>query len=522
MKNLEIQKVRRIENETGLLCYDDCIATIAGYFSCSYELMYLGGYSITGQSGNKKFASQYRIYLKDQYKNLEQYHGLYFTECTLLSDKVEELRNELKKQKPCLIIFDPYWCPWDLGFQKYTNLRGHSFFVVEEKGNSFVCVDPYFNKNAIEISKEHFVKGVRKIMQCNRKQSNVYMDSEIFSNVKKMFEGLYENKYFESLTNLAYDIEYSDNIFNEIVSSGEFWYSPIIVLFLLINQSMQSMALVIEYILRRFGNKYPVLIGVDRKIWNIAIQWKQVRKLIIKLYFMKKSDEELKKKIVERMRDIILKFEEESTKIIEFERTSMMVRHVANDTLSQNMPQSMSVKLDTYFNNKAFLQVSDLKKNKVNVDFSSIGNCYVADAIDVSFFGKKNRNINLDRILSPSYDNVACNGQRIMLPDAIYKKILLIGAAEFGNSIDILTIQTKIGDTIEIEIQFTDYIYKPQFNEKIFWAGKGIHKLENKYEWMQETLYLFEKEYDIPRETISSITLPINPSIHIFAINLVN
>ena len=38
---LSICKVKRIERETGLMCLDDCIATVAEYYHCGYEMFYV-------------------------------------------------------------------------------------------------------------------------------------------------------------------------------------------------------------------------------------------------------------------------------------------------------------------------------------------------------------------------------------------------------------------------------------------------------------------------------------------------
>lgn len=41
------------------------------------------------------------------------------------------------------------------------------------------------------------------------------------------------------------------------------------------------------------------------------------------------------------------------------------------------------------------------------------------------------------------------------------------------------------------------------------------------YKGLQEVLYLYQQEYDMPAGEVSEILLPINPSIHIFAITIV-
>ncbi len=79
-------------------------------------------------------------------------------------------------------------------------------------------------------------------------------------------------------------------------------------------------------------------------------------------------------------------------------------------------------------------------------------------------------------------------------------------------------------DILQLEVGFTDYILLPQNGEKVIWRGKGIcKKTDNKsdMELMKEELYLMEKTYEIGFDQyINKIILPINPSIHIFAVTL--
>ena len=55
MIDITIKKVKRIEKETSLFCLDDCIATLAGYYQCDYEMMYIGGYQVSRQQGGQDF-----------------------------------------------------------------------------------------------------------------------------------------------------------------------------------------------------------------------------------------------------------------------------------------------------------------------------------------------------------------------------------------------------------------------------------------------------------------------------------
>ena len=118
-------------------------------------------------------------------------------------------------------------------------------------------------------------------------------------------------------------------------------------------------------------------------------------------------------------------------------------------------------------------------------------------------------------------DNIACDGQCVCIPRGRYSKISLIGSAEFGNSSDILRLQDQGKAAGEITIAFTDYINPPQCGESVAWQGHGVVKENGDWQEMKEVLYLYQQEYDMPAGEVSEILLPINPSIHIFAITIV-
>ena len=67
---LSICKVKRIERETGLMCLDDCIATVAEYYHCGYEMSYAGGFAMRWRSGFTNFAGQYQIHLLDRLEKI--------------------------------------------------------------------------------------------------------------------------------------------------------------------------------------------------------------------------------------------------------------------------------------------------------------------------------------------------------------------------------------------------------------------------------------------------------------------
>lgn len=522
---MELKKVERIEKETALFCLDDCISTLAGYYHCDYEMMYAGGYKIREQMGIQGFASRYHISLQNRFGNLRRYHGLYIHKCDCFwkSGLIKRIKKELEQKRPVLLLLNPYWCPWDDGFQRYDAVPGHCFLVQGEYGKGFLCADPYFDKDQLELPYSLFRKGIQEVYLtewADRADSSRTSGKMIYrEEMENMFRRMSEEGYFDTLYHFAEDISRSEDIFEEVRSDVDFWISPLAVLLLQLNQSIQNMAVLIKYVAVQCGASFLEEQGVQ--FWNLAVKWKQVRKLVIKLYFMKREDESLRTKAMERMYSIIDEMEKAAERISRGEEQELSAGYIKSaGTIDRSSADSgyYTVDLDRFKNNKAFLRKSGLPEGKLDADFSSIGNCYVLDDTEgvepIRISGTASA---LTGIGGSGNDNIACDGQEISVPEDRYSHLCLVGAAEFGNSTDVLKIVSESARVYEVEFQLTDYIYEPCFGESVVWKGSGIHKQEKGYEWMEEDLYLYGQMLEMPDVTADRIILPVNPSIHIFA-----
>lgn len=522
--DIQIKRVIRIEEEPGLLCYDDCIATVANYYNCDYEMIYIDFCEIMKKNVDEKtfFASQYVMEMSDTTENLRKYCGIQVEEIVLNNDKewISVIEQLVLKNKPILVFFDPYWCPWDNGFQKFHNDSGHSFIIkdIDIEKLIFTCVDPYFDIKDIDISFDYFLRGVKCINvfeKCN-------IDKIVEQDYKKILLDLYKNMfntgYFHTLELLIIDIKQSNDLFNEVESDDVVWSSPIFVFFMLINQSISNLSTVTLYISEKIMDSKLKSLG--QQIWNLSIQWKQVRKLLVKLYFIDKVNDNLKRKMLEKMSYVIL----ELRKVLLYwlEGNELDHKGIFGDSNKIDYIDKgcLVLSLDEYFNNKGF----DYLDNIYRADFTLAGHFYLIN----NYNDKKNiwciDNIlyNMNRIYSEKYDNISCEGQSLIVNKADYSYVHILGAAEFGGSTDIMKFEYEDVNE-EIIFEFTDYIFEPQYGEKIAWKGQGVYCNENgECEIMQQTLYLYTKSYKIRKSVLKHIVLPINPSMHIFAITLAN
>lgn len=526
MLQIKIEQTNRIEKETGLTCLDDCIATLANYYQCHYEMMYADGFEVLSGSGEYYFASSYHIRLVNGPRNLTDYHGMTLQKKDFFTKRKmkREIQNEIKEGRPVLLLFDPFWCPWDWGFQQYSNEEGHCFLVRDVTDSGFICADPYFEKEAEKLPYEFFVKGIRGVYFVTCTGERAVSSEEYKERLEELFIMCKKGNYFEGLRSLIDDIAYRDDIFNEVKSDELFWRSPLVGILLRINQSIQSISTLVRYVAKQLENKK--LLAMGDQIWNLAITWKQARKLIIKLYFMKRQDERLKEKTVEKMRLVVQELEsmpEQIQKIFKEQERGELPKQKKN-TAKQVVKADLHfhpLDLTGWMNNKAFLYEKDLEKEIWEADFSSIGHCYLVGEVDKRKHWKVgNTEFAMAAIYGDGMDNVVCDGQRIPMSLSGCQSLALIGSAEFGCSTEIMKIIDQNGQEYEMEFHATDYIYEPYYGETIAWTGKGAYKKEAGYEIMPETVYLYTKTYPLPTEDISYIELPINPSIHIFGITV--
>lgn len=511
---LSICKVKRIERETGLMCLDDCIATVAEYYHCGYEMSYAGGFAMRWRSGFTNFAGQYQIHLLDRLENLKKYHGLEIVKKNFFSGKgvLRKIEKELTQKRPVMMQINPYWCPWDDGYGKYDANPGHMVLVTKVEQNGLICCDPYFEKEDQRLPLTLFYKGLQEVFFTNYHEPEPITRQERQDAVVNMYGALAGNGYFRGLRDFIQDASACPDLFYDVFLDEDLWISGLIIFLLQVNQSIQNLAVVTDYAGRR--NEAPGAVEVAESLWNLAVRWKQARKLIVKLYFIRREDARLKERTLARLSGIVDELEQIAEHIEEVwdEKVEKEEIHVEPE-----MARIVCVPLEEYRNNRGFLHRERLEEE---ADFSSVGTCYVTEGEKREWSLGKYK-YRLAALGEDIVDNIACDGQCVCIPRGRYSKISLIGSAEFGNSSDILRLQDQGKAAGEITIAFTDYINPPQCGESVAWKGHGVVKENGDWQEMKEVLYLYQQEYDMPAGEVSEILLPINPSIHIFAITIV-
>lgn len=520
---VKIKKIMRIEDEPGLLCLDDCIATIATYYARDYELVYCDAVKIDiSEYEDYNFVKKYiDIFSINRIENLLKYHGvgIQMFNNNDRQDVREIIKKQIEDKKPILVHFDTYWCPWDLGFQKFSSECGHYFIITNTVEGGFTCLDPYFNIDEIKLSDDFFHKGLKNIFLTKfyEKPDTEDIDSGVI--LKNIQDNYLSNGFEECLQIIINYFENSsrEEIFSEVTKDEYLWSNHIIVLMMQVNRCLLLLTILMDFLSKK--NKIKKDLVTD--IRNMTIQWKQVRKLVIKLYFIRRENDLLKISIVNKMKNISELFRNYIFSLSNENENEY--ENKVYSAIKENSDDYVKLNLKDYFNNCAFTTWENGKLGNQFADFSLIGNCYIADQNGFVISEEYQKIYNFKSLYENTFDNISCNGQCINVETRKYSKISIVGVAEFGNSIEIIDLVGE-RDILQLEVGFTDYIFWPQNGERVIWKGKGVcKKADNKsdMELMKEELYLMEKTYEIGfDECINKIILPINPSIHIFAITL--
>jgi len=121
------------------------------------------------------------------------------------------------------------------------------------------------------------------------------------------------------------------------------------------------------------------------------------------------------------------------------------------------------------------------------------------------------------------FNNLACAGQRITVPEGRYKALHVVGTSENGSFRATLQITYEEGPA-EAELALTDWCQKPSFGERPAFEAECRYTYSSATqrvvrEAIRTHLWLQKIPLD-PAKTLRSLTLPYNRRMHLFAATL--
>ncbi len=103
------------------------------------------------------------LYL-DSYPYIEVVSGISLYKCEKNNWK-KNIDNSLKHDKPVIVHYDIYWCPWNAN---YLNHHYDHYFLItgyDEKEDSYKCIDSFYLDAPIKLSSDLLEKGIVDIIE---------------------------------------------------------------------------------------------------------------------------------------------------------------------------------------------------------------------------------------------------------------------------------------------------------------------------------------------------------------------
>lgn len=522
-----IQKIPRlIGNVTPSFCLDDCLATYAGYVGTNYEFAYLDAMRIAfrkEESRQKGIGRSIDYNIKTE-ENLNQYVGIRREK---LNQNYEEalhtIQNETKEGTVFQIGICGYSCPWDWRYGEI-NEGVHSMFAVswDENEQKIHCVDPYYEKQSVDLDYEDFKKGFQTITRIT------YNESEEFNLecvLKEKLNELIKNGHVQSLNEMADSLEKEFSLKLEIrdYDENEFLDMEEIQHRIYLNDAMQEIAhnrVRFAVLLNKMEKHNSAYADLTKDALNLAEKWNSVRMMLIKKVFARKTSnlsEYLAKKVkaVAEEEEIFIQktIQMLSGKTVDFEKN-----HIEKNMVVGNKVEF--IPLENYFNNEGIgCYGSD------TADLNNSGEYFISDQFKSANEIKcKEMPFYLLDKQEGKADNIACSKQRIPVKTGKYTTLAILGCSEWGNYKDDFTICYSDGATENVSVKFPDWVPELEFGEPeniAFKAEKAEVLINGKLIGTEECNMYMECASVNGDKEIDSIILPECINMHVFAMTMI-
>ncbi|MHB8063323.1 MAG: hypothetical protein ACYDG2_11920 [Ruminiclostridium sp.] len=119
-------------------------------------------------------------------------------------------------------------------------------------------------------------------------------------------------------------------------------------------------------------------------------------------------------------------------------------------------------------------------------------------------------------------DNIACDGQVIIINNLEVSEISFLACAEYGDFQVPIQIEYENEEKIDIQAYFSDFYQPSKYGEKVFWSGVAARRNNGVTVQSASSARLLAKTYKFDKNIVKKIVLPVCKNVHIFAITLIN
>jgi hypothetical protein len=506
----------------GLDCVDGLVISVAEWLHRKYKLVF-------AEAWNFQFADEIEEYphtiggrlfipnVVDQ-EILKACCGIEvnYNKINNAEQLISILKEEVSKQRPVIIIYDMFWCPWSNAFQK-NHKPDHASLVIGYNESGLNCIDYSPRCEGSILPYEYLNKSIKAFYTINIQQTIANDNFDWHEIVNKSISSINNYDTFNTIRNFGTYIKESFDPIKEMNRYGidKFDSNPLSWQIGRISESRRLFASTLRYLHERYNINQLLLLA--EKLEAAVPMWSTIISLIIKSCISSNLNllERISKKIYE-----VADFEETIFKCLEAVNKDPLYEL---DLFSDYTPNISSlslqyVNLTKYCNCRAFESGQD---PAILPDFTGDGAFILKDELVCKEeVGVDNLKFKLTNLLTDSCDNILCKGQTIEIENGKFKKIMFLGCSTLGSYSGDVKVNYANGSFESIKIDLSDcYPYSVAFEQKVIWGGNC--SIDYKKRTKGFGCQLYAESYDLNYlNDIKSITLPLCPNMHIFAISL--
>lgn len=515
-------------------CLDNVLVNAIKWFGCEYELMYANSWSFGYKKikdVNKDIISNdfltKRIYRWDY---LKKYHGISvdFFDVDNYVKTINKIKDELENNRPVIIEADTFFCSWYKNEYKRISSQHYCLVVGIDKNNNFLVKDTLLAIEGKVLSEIDFISGVKKygtfqIMENKQKvEDHKRIIKEALLKLRNEEIGI---NVFKEMEDFALDI--SENLIfdNEIIGFEDRPYqSRLFQTIYNVGRGRKQFAIALNFLFEE--TDIFILEEVSQRMRKVGEYWTSIFGMLCKAHYLSTSRSKiLMLKISEKIRNVIIEEQKLADKLL-FYVVNGEYKSNAQDKFIGNIIKD----LDTY-KNYSYLDLSEYYNSKgISYELSLSTSAEITSdrryILGNDLMKNKKWIIGNLRFVFPEineslYDNISCFEETIEVPLCYSSNIFILGCAELGNHIENIEVIYSDGESEKVELEFSSWVSRPNFNEIIAWEGKGVERDKDEASTYPFQVYLFAQNIKLSREgTITKLIMPNCPNIHIFAITL--
>lgn len=497
------------ERTDGLSCSEFLYKAVAKHYVKNYELGLIDSWSF-GYDPETKFPSSNS---DGREENLEKYHGLRIKRKQIEGKKniKEQIEALIANKEVCMISADLFWIPWEPICYRNRHWQ-HAILITDIVATGYVCHDYYSIEGSI-LPFDHLPNKIDlatfEVVEPTERLQTIEDVTEVLH--RTLVKNLIECNAFVKMLDFAEIFNDTFDICKATADSEVFENSRLINSVNRVAQCRFQFAIALDYLNERFPQSYFTVFS--KGLRKCAVAWKSIMSLLIKAYLTSNNEN-----IINKVHNKII-----DAKIAEETICKELMETLQLRQYSKGIEETISMRFDKYhfcdltdlFNHKAF-------GDEINRQYACYEqNCFMK--IDKTTPSRElccsELRFKLGNLAELTFDNIICAKQIIKI-EQVCRAVMIMSNAEYDHQIDKIIIHTDSGDIVQ-EISTTSWHSTPVLNDTIMWNGCGCVSTNSGIHILPGAKSIFGKTYNLQKEEyITSIELPENPNIHIFAITV--